>query len=136
TAGWRSTTIPPRAPCAVSRLAARIICLPFRCRRPPCRCTLLIDRKRQAQRPQPAALSRTRARPHRRSSGAPHRRTPALELATARRQPRCRLSQPPPRTLTVLAHSGDRLLSEPMPALNLVGGNRSSCPRLCENSGV
>src|SRR5712671_2535143 len=28
TAAWRSTTIPPNAPCAVSPLAARIICLP------------------------------------------------------------------------------------------------------------
>ena len=28
TAGWRSTTIPPSAPCAVSRLVAKIICLP------------------------------------------------------------------------------------------------------------
>src|SRR5262249_19627618 len=28
TAGWRLTTIPPSAPCAVSPLAVRIICLP------------------------------------------------------------------------------------------------------------
>ena len=28
TAGWRSTTIPPSAPCAVSRLVVKIICLP------------------------------------------------------------------------------------------------------------
>jgi hypothetical protein len=32
------------------------------------------------------------------------------------------------RISPVAAHSGDRLLSEPQPALSLVGGNRSSCP--------
>src|SRR6201981_377077 len=53
----------------------------LRCRRPPRRGPLLADRERQAQRPQPAALSRRWARPHRRPPSSPHRRTPALELA-------------------------------------------------------
>jgi Transposase IS66 family len=52
-------------------------------------------------RPQPAALSRRRARPHRRPPGPPHRRTPALELAACRQHPRRRLSRPAHRTLTV-----------------------------------
>ena len=55
----------------------------LRCRRPPRRRDLLADRKRQAQRPQSAALPRRRARPHRRPSGPAHRRTLALELAAA-----------------------------------------------------
>jgi Transposase IS66 family len=61
---------------------------------------LFADRKRQAQRSQSAALPGRRACPHRRSSGAAHCRTPALELATARRHPRCRLSRPTRRALT------------------------------------
>jgi hypothetical protein len=76
--------------------AARIILsvCRLRCRRPPRRCDLLADRERKAQRSQPAALYRRRARPHRRPSGATHCRPLALELAARRRYPRRRLSRP------------------------------------------
>jgi hypothetical protein len=42
---------------------------------------------------------RRRARPHRRSSGTTHRRTPVLELAAARRHPPRRLTRPTRREL-------------------------------------
>jgi hypothetical protein len=54
------------------------------------------------------STSRQTRRRHRRprssSSGAAHRRIPALELATARRHPRCRLNRPTRGVLT--DHSG------------------------------
>ena len=73
----------------------------FRCRRVPRRRDLFADRKRQAQRSQPATPPRRRAPSHRLPPGAAHCRTPALELATPRRRPRCRLSRPVCRALTL-----------------------------------
>ena len=55
---------------------------------------------RQAQRPQPAALPRRRARPHRRSPGPANRRSVALELDARRPSARRRLTRRLHRAIT------------------------------------
>ena len=69
TAAWRSTTMPPSGRCAASRSAARLPVRRLRRRRQPRRGALFPDRNPQAQRCQPAALSRRPSRSHRRSPG-------------------------------------------------------------------
>src|SRR5205085_577244 len=90
---------------------------------------LFLDRERQAQRSQPAALHRRPAHPHRRSSGAAHCRTPALELAARRHYPRCRLSRPTRRVLTQVVVFGllAVLCSEVCPGKAGMFSRRQSC---------
>ena len=99
----------------------------LRYRWPPRRRDVLADRKRQAQRPQPAALHRRRARPHRRPPGPTYRRTASLELAARRRRPRRSLSRRLHRALTVERYPG--LVRRPPAADRAAGGKPRACRR-------
>jgi hypothetical protein len=95
TADWRSTTSPLSAPCAVSPLATTIICLPAPAggRRAAALYSLIESAKLNGLNPRHHFADVLARIPHRRPPN-PHRRTPALELTTARRHPSCRLSRP------------------------------------------